>query len=93
MRSLLEYIPAEVLHTLTITCGDTRFNLSSLITGSAAELMTRKLGKRGAAHLLPAESFFVEGMHGPLKSGELERAVTWAQMLHEQSNIEQISMS
>jgi len=87
MRDLLEYIPAESLSRLEVACFDTRFDQSSLLTGSAAELMTRKLRKRGASHLLPAESFFVMGMHGPLKNGELERAVSWARTLYKKSDV------
>ncbi len=83
MHALLEYIPTESLKRLTIACFDTRFDRSARITGSAAKLMARKLSKRGALHLLPAESFFVEGTHGPLKSGELEQAANWARLIHE----------
>jgi flavodoxin len=83
MRDLLEYIPTEALSRLTIACFDTRFDQSAMITGSAAKLMARKLRRRGALRLLSTESFFVEGTHGPLKSGELEQAVKWAHLIHE----------
>ncbi|MGB8346878.1 MAG: flavodoxin domain-containing protein [Ktedonobacteraceae bacterium] len=83
MRDLLEYIPTESLQRLNIACFDTRFDRSAMVTGSAAKLMARKLSKRGALHLLPTESFFVEGTHGPLKSGELEQAANWANLIHE----------
>ncbi|HJT57741.1 MAG TPA: hypothetical protein VJ761_14670, partial [Ktedonobacteraceae bacterium] len=57
--------------------------------GSAAERMVKKLSKKNVARLLPSESFLVRGMHGPLKDGELERAVIWAGMLHEQVEMNQ----
>ena len=92
MRSLLEYIPTEALSRLEIACFDTRIDMSTWLTGSAAELMTRKLHKRDASHLLPAVSFLVTGMHGPLKTGELERAVNWARSLYKKSDVEQVVM-
>lgn len=81
MRDLLEYIPAEALNKLTIACFDTRFDRSTMLTGSAAKQMTKRLHKRGASHLLPTKSFFVEGTHGPLKAGELEEAVKWSHLI------------
>lgn len=92
MRSLVEYIPAEDLYRLTFACFDTRFSQSSRITGSAARWMTRNLRKRGASHLLPGESFFVKGRHGPLENGEVERAIRWARMLQETGSVSQVAM-
>jgi hypothetical protein len=92
MRSLVEIIPAEALKRLAIACFDTRFNQPSWMTGSAAALMSRKLSKRGASHLLPAASFHVQGTHGPLVSGELERAVAWARMLYERHTVDQVEV-
>jgi flavodoxin len=85
MLDLLEYIPADVLGQLTVACFDTRFDRSSKLTGSAAALMAKKLHKRGVLQLLPPESFFVEGMRGPLESGEVERASKWARFIHERA--------
>lgn len=81
MRDLLEYIPAEALNKLTIACFDTRYERSTMITGSAAKQMAKRLHKRGASHLLPVKSFFVEGTLGPLKAGELEEAVKWSHII------------
>ena len=53
------------------------------MTDSAAKVMTRKLQEKGIALLVPPERFFVKGMEGPLRSGELNRAATWARMLPE----------
>jgi flavodoxin len=81
IRDLLEYIPAEALNRLTIACFDTRFDRSTMITGSAAKQMAKRLHKRGASHLLPPKSFFVEKTHGPLRTGELEEAVKWSHVI------------
>lgn len=89
MLSLLDYIPPISLSRLAVACFDTRLDQPQWLAGSAAERMTRKLGKKDISRLLPPESFLVEGMHGPLKEGELGRAKIWAGMLHEQVEIGQ----
>jgi flavodoxin len=79
----LEYIPLESLSRLAVACFDTRLGQPRWMTGSAAGVMTKKLRKMGVSHLFPPESFLVKGMHGPLQSGEVERAANWARMLRE----------
>ena len=79
----LEYIPLESLSRLTVACFDTRLGQPRWMTGSAAGVMTKKMRKMGVSHLFPPESFLVKGMHGPLQSGEVERAANWARMLRE----------
>jgi flavodoxin len=92
MRFLLEYISPRTLPGLAIACFDTRLDLPRWMTGSAAEVMTGELRKMGVANLVHPESFVVKGMRGPLKSGELERAVTWAKSLREQIEARQLAM-
>jgi flavodoxin len=84
MRFLLEYISPQALDSLAVACFDTRFGLPRWMTGSAAEVMIKKLRKMGVSHLFLPESFLVKGTRGPLKGGELERAANWAQGLREQ---------
>jgi hypothetical protein len=62
------------------------------MTGSAAEVMARELRNMGIANLFLPESFLVKGIRGPLESGEVERAATWAQMLREQVEAHQLAM-
>ncbi len=45
--------------------------------------MARQLREKGIRPLLSPESFLVTGMQGPLVEGELERAASWARLLHE----------
>lgn len=78
MLSFLEKISPASLSGLAVACFDTRVRGPF---GSAAKVMAKKLQKMGVSLLLPPESFFVSGTQGPLKSGELDRAATWAQML------------
>jgi flavodoxin len=57
---------------------DTRFHMTRLLTGSAAEAIERRLEALGCQVVAPAESFYVAGREGPLLEGELERAREWA---------------
>lgn len=84
MRSLIDYSSVPSLNRLSIACFDTRLDRPRWMTGSAAGRLVKQLREKGVTRLLPAESFLVEGMRGPLVSGELERAARWAQQLHEQ---------
>lgn len=83
IRSFLEGASSERIGGLAVACFDTRFRLPRWMTGSAAEVMARKLQEKGVSLLLPPESFFVKGTQGPLRGGELDRAATWARMLLE----------
>jgi flavodoxin len=84
MLSFLEGISSEELHGPALACFDTRFKLPRWMTGSAAKVMADELQERGVQLLVPPESFFVKGMEGPLRSGELERAASWARTLLEE---------
>jgi flavodoxin len=81
MLSFLAGMSSEELHGPALACFDTRFKLPRWMTGSAAKVMAEKLQERGVQLLVPPKSFFVKGTEGPLRSGELERASTWARML------------
>ncbi|GAA0504659.1 hypothetical protein Ade02nite_70480 [Paractinoplanes deccanensis] len=59
---------------------DTRIN-KPLVPGSAAHRAHRRLRRLGCRMLLPAESFRVEGVDGPLVAGELGRARAWGARL------------
>jgi hypothetical protein len=55
---------------------DTRFNLSMIVTGSAAKGIARRLEERGDPLVIQPESFFVSKEH-QLLDGELEHAARW----------------
>lgn len=78
VQAFLEEIPHEALKGLAVAAFDTRLQMSWLLTGSAARAIAERMKKKGGTLLLPPESFFVKGREGPLKSGESERAVCWA---------------
>jgi flavorubredoxin len=83
VRSFLEEVSSEQLRSLAVACFDTRFRLPRWMSGSAAKVMATKLKEKGVSLLVPPKSFFVKGTEGPLRSGEVERAATWARMLLE----------
>ncbi len=78
IQSFLENVSPASLSGMAVACFDTRARGPF---GSAAKVMAKKLQTMGVSLLLPAESFFVKGMQGPLRSGEVERAASWAKML------------
>lgn len=51
--------------------------------GSTSRAIERRLRQRGYAPLVPHESFFVGGKHGPLVDGEEARARAWGRDLGE----------
>jgi hypothetical protein len=51
------------------------------VPGSAAVVARRQLRRLGCEPSAPAESFYVEGMEGPLLVGEVERARAWGERL------------
>ena len=84
MQSFLGNVSSQRLRGLRVACFDTRFR-GFLWKSSAAPRMARQLRTLGVEPLVPPESFFVKSMkkEGPLLPGEVERAATWARMLHE----------
>ena len=51
------------------------------IFGLDAEPIAKKLKKKGAQLAAEAEGFIVDGVEGPLKNGEQERAADWARRI------------
>ena len=84
IQSFLETISLQPIGNLAVACFDTRFR-GFMWKSSAAPHMMSQLRARGVDLLIPPESFFVKFMkaEGPLLDGEVERAATWAQLLHD----------
>jgi flavodoxin I len=78
IESFLENVSPASLSGMAVACFDTRARGPF---GSAAKVMAKRLQTMGVSLLLPPESFFVKGMQGPMRSGEVERAATWARMV------------
>ncbi len=78
MRTFLDALAPDAVQDLPIAVFDTRLPGSRLLTGSAADGIARRLVKKGGWLMVPACSFQVLGMEGPLADGEAARAGTWA---------------
>jgi hypothetical protein len=93
MQAFLNQLPANALNHVGVTAFDTRVEgkgiglriLMSLL-GFAAGRIAGSLQRKGGQLTTPPEGFIVEGKEGPLKSGELERAVDWAKRIQHASN-------
>jgi flavodoxin len=81
IKGWLEELPATALEGTRVAVFDTRTppTILSRIFGFAAPRMAKSLEKKGVTLLNPPAGFVVEGIRGPLKEGELERAASWAQ--------------
>jgi flavodoxin len=88
LQKWLKTLPAHSLNNVRAAAFDTRADLDEVnsnflrfmvgIFGYADKTIVKWLGKKGATLALPSGGFFVQGSEGPLKEGEVERAVEWA---------------
>ncbi len=83
IKELLDKVPSEKLLDIATIAFDTRMDFVRWLSGLAASTIGKKLEQYQVNLLVPPESFLVEGREGPLKKGELERAVEWAHMIAE----------
>jgi flavodoxin I len=84
VQDFLNKVPELSLKGISVAAFDTRISKRIVaVFGYAAGRIAGKLKKKGAALIAPPEGFFVTGGEGPLKEGELERAVAWARGLLE----------
>lgn len=82
MPAIQEFLKSlHDLNGLKTAAFDTRFKSPKIFTGSAAKIIAKELEKKGAKLVLAPESFFVEGTHGPLRMGEIERAEEWVRLI------------
>jgi flavodoxin len=79
---LLAELPKKALRGIYFATYDTSYKLSRWLQPfTAAKPLARKLRKLGGKIILPPETFTVEGHHGPLYDGELERVHVWAEQI------------
>lgn len=84
----LKALPADSLKGISVCSFDTRASMDDInsgflktmvnFLGYAAEPLSTRLVKKGGKQLLAPEGFLVTGEKGPLKDGELQRAIDWA---------------
>lgn len=79
MQAFLDIIPDASLKDINIAAFDTRMTAKWVrIFNYAAGRIANNLKGKGGTLVAPPEGFFVTSAKGPLKEGELERAVGWA---------------
>ena len=87
--NFLNGFPKNGLKGVKVAAFDTRFTMSAIeesrvlpffvrLFGYAAKPISNRLKKKGGELIIPPEGFFVEGVEGPLKEGEIEHAASWA---------------
>ena len=78
VQALLERIQPSALEGKPVAVFDTRMtNKLILLFGCAAPKISGTLKQKSAELVGKPEGFFVSGGKGPLKEGEIERAVAW----------------
>lgn len=77
LREWLADLPPRA-GTATVATFDTRTSGARHLPGSASKSAARSARRHGFAHVQGGQSFYVEGVSGPLLNGEIERARDWA---------------
>jgi flavodoxin I len=82
-KGWLDRLPATALEGINVAAFDTRTRptILSRLFGFAAPRIGKSLEKKGMTLLVQPEGYVVEGIKGPLKEGELERAAAWARQI------------
>lgn len=78
MQGFLASLSADSLSGVKVAAFDTRMNI--FIHGDAVQKMAGAL-KAAGAEIVGTEFFYVKGQKGPIKEGEIERAIKWAKSL------------
>ncbi len=79
VQDFLAGIPATAIKGVRVAAFDTRYAGRFVrVFGYAADKIASSLETKGGTLVSPPEGFFVTGKKGPIKDGELERAVSWA---------------
>lgn len=79
IQDFLNEAPEPAVKGTNVAAFDTRLSTRLVgIFGYAAGRITDSLKRKGGALIVSPEGFLVKGTEGPLKEGEVERAVDWA---------------
>jgi flavodoxin len=81
LKVILDELPQGALDGIAAAAFDTRVKGPRWLTGAASVGIAKRLQKKGARLIVPAESFIVAGSEGPLGDDELAHARTWAAAL------------
>ncbi|HEX9095205.1 MAG TPA: flavodoxin domain-containing protein [Candidatus Dormibacteraeota bacterium] len=78
IRLFLDALEARSAKGTVAAAFDTRYRMPTLISGSAAKTIARRLQRAGLRIFAPPASFFVSRQGRELRQGEAERAQVWA---------------
>ena len=78
MINFLSALPKDSLKGVKVAAFDTRINI--FVHGDAVKKIANGLAAAGA-EVVGSEFFYVKDKEGPMKEGEMERAVAWAKSL------------
>ena len=84
IRDFIDKLLPDSLKGVKVAAFDTRISTKFVgVFGYAAGRIAVSLKEKGGDLVIPPEGFFVKGIKGPLKEGELERAAVWAKSITE----------
>jgi flavodoxin len=81
MQELLGRLQPQDLTGVKTAAFDTRMKIPRFLRGQGAEIVAALLEELGSQPILPPEGFLVAGREGPMRDGEVQRAVSWANAL------------
>lgn len=91
MKTFLKEIPQGALKTVKVASFDTRMDIAAVnnrlltvmakLFGYAAQPISASLAKKGGEVAASPMGFIVNDKEGPLKDGEIERALMWAKQV------------
>jgi flavodoxin I len=82
IQDFLKKVPEAAVSGINVASFDTRLSSRLVgIFGYAAGKIADSLKRKDGTLIASPEGFFVKGKKGPLKEGELERAVDWAKQI------------
>jgi len=82
IQDFLNNFSESTIGGINVAAFDTRFSTKLVkIFGYAAEGIADGLSRKNCTLIASPVGFFVKGKKGPLKEGELERAVSWAKAI------------
>jgi flavodoxin len=92
ITTFLRSLAAHSIDGVKVAAFDTRISLDQVhsvllsvlvrLFGYAARPIADRLKAKGGSLVAPPEGFFVKGSQGPLKEGELQRAIDWVKALN-----------
>ena len=88
MLDFFDKIPESMLKGVNVAVFDTRvLSIMAKMFGHAAGKIAYRVKKKGGNIIVSPEGFFLTGVKGQIKEGELERALTWAKDLVKNTQI------